>query len=303
MRVTDILATTKPACSFEFFPPKTAPLRDEVLTAIDELMPLQPSYISVTYGAGGSSRDNTFDLVLRVREKTGLPVISHLTCVGSGRDDIHNILSRYAENGILDILALRGDPPRDHHQPVAGDFSQAADLVAFIKKEFPAMSVGVAGFPEGHPETPNRLREMDFLKAKIDAGADYIITQLFFDNRDFFDFCHRCELAGIKVPIIAGILPITNKSGMIRMADLAAGARIPAPLLAEIQKCENDADVEETGVRWAAKQMHDLVTQGVDGIHLYTLNSATAIRRIFAAIEVEDSQQLREMATNKDTNI
>ncbi|MFC1513330.1 methylenetetrahydrofolate reductase [NAD(P)H] [Thermodesulfobacteriota bacterium] len=293
MRIKDILSSTRPAISLEFFPPKTDLLRDELLGAIDELLPLQPSYVSVTYGAGGSTQDRTFDLVLRVRERTGLPVISHLTCVGSGRDDIHDILSRYRENGIHDILALRGDPPRDHAQPVAGYFPQAADLVAFIKKEFPTMDVGVAGFPEGHHETPNRLREMDFLKAKVDAGADYIITQLFFDNRDFHDFCHRCKLAGIKVPIIAGILPITNKAGMIRMADLAAGARIPAPLLQEIQNCSNDQEVEKAGVRWAATQVRDLVDHGVDGIHLYTLNSAAAIRQIFNTLGMKDSEELR----------
>lgn len=293
MRIKDILATTKPACSFEFFPPKTDLLRDQLLDAIDDLLPLQPAYVSVTYGAGGSTSDRTFDLVLRVREKTNLPVISHLTCVGSGRDDIHDLLSRYAANDIHDILALRGDPPRDHDQPVAGDFPQAADLVSFIKKEFPTMSIGVAGFPEGHPETPNRLREMDFLKEKIDAGADYIITQLFFDNRDFYDFCHRCELAGIKVPIIAGILPITNKSGMIRMADLAAGARIPAPLLQEVQGCDNDDAVQKAGVRWAARQVRDLVDHGADGVHLYTLNSATAVRQIIDALELDDLKQLK----------
>ena len=294
MRIKDILSTTKPACSFEFFPPKTDPLRDELLEAIDDLLPLQPAYVSVTYGAGGSTSDRTFDLVLRVRKKTGLPVISHLTCVGSGRDDIHDLLSRYADNGIHDILALRGDPPRDHDQPVVGDFPQAADLVAFIKKEFPTMCVGVAGFPEGHPETPNRLREMDFLKQKIDAGADYIITQLFFDNRDFFDFCHRCELAGIKVPVIAGILPITNKSGMIRMADLAAGARIPAKLLKQVQQCDTDVEVQKVGVRWAAEQVRDLVANGADGVHLYTLNSATAVREIFDVLGLENSKQLRK---------
>ena len=300
MRIKDILSTTRPACSFEFFPPKTDPLRDELLTTIDELLPLQPSYISVTYGAGGSTSDRTFDLVMRVRKKTGLPVISHLTCVGSGRDEMHQILSRYAANDIHDILALRGDPPRDHGQPVASYFPQAADLVAFIKKEFPEMSVGVAGFPEGHHETPNRLREMDFLKEKVDAGADYIITQLFFDNRDFYDFCHRCELAGIKVPIVAGILPITNKAGMIRMADLAAGARIPAPLLQKVQNCPNDTEVEEAGVRWAAAQMRDLVDHGVCGIHLYTLNSATAVKQIFKAMGVKDTEQLREKINSEN---
>ena len=295
MRVKDIISTSRPACSFEFFPPKTDALQDELLREINELQALKPSYISITYGAGGSTRDRTFDLVMQVHKETGLPIISHLTCIGSDRDEMHAILSRYEENGIHDILALRGDSPRGQEQTGSDDFPQAADLVAFIKKEFPTMCVGVAGFPEGHPETPNRLREIEYLKEKVDAGADYIITQLFFDNRDFHDFCGRCKLAGINVPIIAGILPITNKSGMIRMADLAAGARIPAPLLEEIQNCGNDTEVEKAGIRWAAAQIKDLIGSGVDGIHLYTLNSAGAVKQIFETLEVSNSEQLKEL--------
>lgn len=294
MNIKEILSTTKPAFSFEFFPPKTDPLQSELLAAIDELLPLKPSYVSITYGAGGTTRDRTYDLVLKVREKTDLPIISHLTCVGAGRDEVHDILGSYQENNILDILALRGDPPRDREQSAANDFPQAVDLVAYIKKEFPAMCVGVAGFPEGHPETPNRLKEIDYLKAKVDAGADYIITQLFFDNRDFYDFCQRCRLAEINVPIIAGILPITNKAGMIRMADLAAGARIPAPLLQNVHNCKNDAEVHKVGVQWAATQIRDLVDQGVDGIHLYTLNSAVALKEIVSLLGVDNFEQLRE---------
>ena len=293
MNIKNVLSTTKPAISFEFFPPKTDELQEELINAIDELQVLKPSFISITYGAGGSTSERTFDLVMQVRKKTGLPIISHLTCVGSDRDEMHAILSRYAANGINDILALRGDPPRDQKQTVDDYFPQAADLVKFIKKEFPEMCVGVAGFPEGHPETPNRLREIEYLKEKVDAGADYIITQLFFDNRDFHDFRHRCQLADINVPIIAGILPITNKAGMIRMADLAAGARVPAPLLEKIHNCTNDVEVQAAGTSWAAAQVRDLIDSGVHGIHLYTLNSATAVKQIFDTLEVSSSEQLR----------
>ncbi|MDH5298105.1 MAG: methylenetetrahydrofolate reductase [NAD(P)H] [Desulfobulbaceae bacterium] len=294
MLVKDILAASRPSCSFEFFPPKTDALRDDLDSAIVQLLPLKPSYVSVTYGAGGSNRDRTFDLTVRIRKKTGLPVISHLTCVGSNREEIRDLLARYEDNDIRDILALRGDPPRDQATaPAADDFKQATDLVAFIKKEFPAMGVGVAGFPEGHPETPNRLKEIDFLKEKVDAGADYIVTQLFFDNRDFYDFCQRCELAGIRVPIVAGILPITTRTGMIRMADLAAGARVPAPLLRAVARCTDDADIERVGIHWATEQVRDLVDHRVSGIHLYTLNNATATRQIFHTLGVKDSAQLR----------
>jgi len=294
MRVKDILTTSRPSCSLEFFPPKTETLRAELADAIKELLPLKPSYVSVTYGAGGSTQDRTYDLVVRIRRETGLPVISHLTCVGSGRDEIRALLERYQANDINDVLALRGDPPRGQaaDTPIAGDFALATDLVRFIKKEFPQMGIGVAGFPEGHPETPNRLKEIDYLKEKVDAGADYIVTQLFFDNRDFYDFCERCELAGIRVPIVAGILPITNRAGMIRMADLAAGARVPASLLRAVARCTDDAAVERVGIHWAAEQVRDLIDHRVCGIHLYTLNSAKGVKQIFNALGIADSNQL-----------
>ncbi len=295
MRVKDILATAHPTCSLEFFPPKTESLGVELDSALQELLPLKPAYVSVTYGAGGSTQDRTYDLVVRIRRETGLPVISHLTCVGSRRDQIRALLERYAANDVNDILALRGDPPRGQagDTPPAGDFNRASDLVAFIRKEFPGMGIGVAGFPEGHPETPNRLKEIDYLKEKVDAGADYIVTQLFFDNRDFYDFCDRCHLAGIRVPIVAGILPITNRAGMVRMAELAAGSRIPAALLRSVDRCVDDTAVERVGIHWAAEQMRDLLHHRVAGIHLYTLNSARGVKRIFASLGITDASQLR----------
>ncbi|MBA3002387.1 MAG: methylenetetrahydrofolate reductase [NAD(P)H], partial [Desulfurivibrio sp.] len=203
-------------------------------------------------------------------------------------------LRNYAESGVKNILALRGDPPKgqkDYVQPPDG-FAYAADLVAFIKKNFPHMGVGVAGFPEGHPGTPNRLLEMDYLKAKVDAGADYIVTQLFFDNRDFYDFRDRCALAGITVPIIAGLMPITTKSGMVRMAELAAGARIPASLLRALDRARSDEQVEKVGVHWATEQVRDLLDNEVRGIHFYTLNHSQQALEIYQALGVEDSIQL-----------
>jgi len=223
-------------------------------------------------------------------------VVSHLTCVGSSRDEIYGILENYARSGIENILALRGDPPKGQQEFVQSRdcFDYAADLVSFIKKHFPAMGVGVAGFPEGHPLTPNRLNEIDYLKAKVDAGADYIVTQLFFDNRDFYDFCERCELARIQVPIIAGLMPITSRQGMVRMAELAAGARIPGRLLRSVARASSDENVERVGVHWATEQVRDLIDHQVKGIHFYTLNNSRQTLDIYKSLGVQDSVQLAE---------
>jgi methylenetetrahydrofolate reductase (NADPH) len=294
MLVRDILAARTPRFSFEFFPPKEESGWETLFVAIAELTPLKPAYVSVTYGAGGSTRDRTQRLLVRIRRETGLAVVSHLTCVGADRAEIGAILGGYAASGVQNILALRGDPPKgqeDFRHPENG-FAFAADLVAFIKSSFPGMGVGVAGFPEGHPATPNRLLEMDHLKAKIDAGADYIVTQLFFDNRDFYDFRERCRLAGITVPIIAGIMPLTSRSGMVRMAELAAGSRIPAPLLRAVQRAVSDEYVEKVGVHWASEQIRDLLDNNIAGVHFYTLNQSRQVLDIFRNLGVEDSVQL-----------
>ncbi len=294
MLVKDILENNRISFSFEFFPPKDEPGWENLFANISDLMPLKPAYVSVTYGAGGSTRDRTHKLIVRIQQETNLTVVSHLTCVGSNRAETGAILRNYAESGIENILALRGDPPKgqtDFVQPQDG-FAHAADLVAFIKKNFPRMGVGVAGFPEGHPATPNRLLEMDYLKAKVDAGADYIVTQLFFDNRDFYDFRDRCELSGITVPIIAGLMPITTKSGMVRMEELAAGARIPASLLRGLDRARSDEQVEKVGVHWATEQVRDLLDNEVRGIHFYTLNHSRQALDIYQALGVEDSVQL-----------
>ncbi len=297
MLVKEILDSVRPALSFEFFPPKTDDGFGRLFEAVSDLMQLKPSYASVTYGAGGSTRDYTIRLVDQIQKKTGLTVVSHLTCAGSTKDEIKLILEKDAKSNIKNILALRGDPPRGEKvwkRPENG-FDYAADLVSFIKKDYPYISIGVAGFPEGHPLTQNRLKEMEYLKAKVDAGADYIVTQMFFDNHDFYDFCERCELAGIHVPVIAGIMPITTRRGMIRMADLAAGAHFPAGLLRSVARAENDEDFEKTGICWAAEQLRDLVSNGVRGIHLYTLNNSRTIFKIFKYLGIMDSSQLLEL--------
>jgi len=294
MQVKDILARRQPSFSFEFFPPKTDEGWGKLFESIAELVPLKPAYVSVTYGAGGSTREHTHNLVVRIQKETDLTVVSHLTCVGHTKDEMRAILERYRQNEVENILALRGDPPKgqaDFAQPTDG-FRYAADLVAFIKKDFPAICVGVAGFPEGHPATPNRLHEIDYLKAKVDAGADYIVAQLFFDNRDFYDFCERCELAGIRVPIIAGIMPITTRQGMVRMAELAAGSRIPARLLKAVARADSDEYIAKVGVHWATEQVRDLIDNAVRGVHFYTLNNSKETLKIYESLGVRDSEQL-----------
>src|SRR5262249_29264710 len=238
MHVQDIFRQHRTTFSFEFFPPKSDEAWEELFGTIARLQELQPSFVSVTYGAGGSTRERTHNLVERIQKETPLTAVSHLTSVCHTRDELAGILDRYAAAGVENILALGGDPPKNlvGYDKAKDAFQYAAQLVQFIRSRQSTpgprgFGIGVAGFPEGHPTTPNRLREMENLKAKVDAGADYICTQLFFENRDFYDFRERCDLAGIQVPILAGIMPITTKAGMVRMAELALGARIPAPLL------------------------------------------------------------------------
>ena len=272
--------------SFEFFPPKNPKGWDTLYQTITDLLPLHPAYVSVTYGAGCSTRENTHKLVSRLHRESGLEVVAHLTCEGSSGTEVRGILQAYQDEGVDNILALKGDVPKEGRSK--SDFNQAGDLVAFIRENFPAFGVGVAGFPEGHPATPNRLLEIDYLKAKIDAGADYIVTQLFFDNRDLYDYRERCELAGIKVPIIAGIMPVTTRAGMSRMAELAAGARFPAHLLKALARADSDETVARVGVQWASEQISDLLSNKVAGIHLYTLNNSRA------SIEICENLGLRQ---------
>jgi len=266
-----------------FSPPKKDEEWETLFATIAALSPLNPSYVSVTYGAGGSTRSRTHNLVTRIQKETGLTVVSHLTCICSDRDETGSILENYQKNGINNVLALRGDKPAGvaSIDDAIKDFPHAIDLVGFIKTNYPAIGVGVAGFPEGHPETPNRLKEIEYLKEKIDAGADYIVTQLFFDNRDYFDFVERCAIAGITVPIIPGIMPISTKKGLIRMAELALGARVPAPLLSKVLNAENDTEVASIGIEWATNQVQELIDHHIKGIHFYTLNMADATLRIF----------------------
>lgn len=303
MHIEDIFAQQQVTMSFEFFPPKTDDAAQQLLKTVQEMEPLHPSFVSVTYGAGGSTRQRTHDLVVRIKEKTACDPVPHLTCVCHSEEEIESILVRYAENGISNIHALGGDPPKDRPEYDRGTdaFRNATELVRYVRKfnergihpDKRGFGIGVAGYPEGHPATPNRLTEIEYLKAKVDAGADYIVTQLFFDNHDFYDFRERCELAGIHVPILAGIMPITSTKGLSRMAELALGSRFPARLLRAIARCDGDDEyVRHVGVQWATEQSRDLLDNHVRGIHFYTLNRSNATREIYTHLGVKDSRRL-----------
>ena len=302
MHIQDLFAQHPTTFSFEFFPPKSEEAAEALYATIADLGSLKPAFVSVTYGAGGSTRELTHDLVERIKTTTATAAVPHLTCVCHSDADIQEILERYAEIGVCNLLALGGDPPRnlEGYRKADDTFQHAVDLVKFIRNfrghpdpQGRGFGIGVAGFPEGHPGTPNRMLEMDYLKAKVDAGADYICTQLFFDNHDFYDFRERCELVGIHVPIIAGIMPITSAKGMKRMAELAAGSRYPASLLRAIKRCGDDEEaVANVGVHWATEQCRDLLDNKVAGIHFYTLNKSDATRQIYRSLGAADSVAL-----------
>lgn len=310
MHITDIFSARRTTISFEFFPPKTPKGWENLYQTIRELEELKPSFVSITYGAGGSTREPTHELVVRTKNNTSLDPVPHLTCVCHNKKEIDTILSRYAEAGVSNILALGGDPPKNlkNYKRSEDAFQYGKDLVAHIHRfnqsgahpDPRGFGIGVAGFPEGHPATPNRLQEMDYLKMKVDEGADYIITQLFFDNSAFLDFRDRCELAGIQIPIIAGIMPITSSQGMRRMADFAAGTNFPARLQRAITRAGDDkAAVERVGISYATEQCLDLLHNDVSGIHMYTLNKSKATQEIYANLGLRDTTSLEEASQQK----
>jgi len=304
MHIRDVFAREKSTWSFEFFPPKTAKGAESLLQAVHKLESLRPDFVSVTYGAGGSTRQQTHDLVMRLKDSTNLDPVPHLTCVCHTEQEIAHILEQYAKQGISNIMALHGDPPATAPNYNRSDdvFRYAIDLVKFTRRfgedgghtDPRGFGIGVAGFPEGHPDTPNRLAEMDHLKAKVDAGADYVCTQMFFDNRMYYDWCERCELAGIRVPLVAGVMPITSTTTLKRMAELSGGTRFPAPLLKQLERCGDDAEaVKRVGTHWATEQCRDLIDHGVGGIHFYTLNQSDASKQIYKTLGAKDSAALR----------
>jgi methylenetetrahydrofolate reductase (NADPH) len=288
MQIRDLLAEGHPSFSFEFFPPKSAEAAFQLERTISELQALQPTFVTVTYGAGGSTRETTIDIVSRIKRDTGVEAMAHLTCVGSTQAELKEVLTRLVDAGIENILALRGDPPKGESAftPVEGGFSYAWELVKFIRKNYGSkLSIGGAGYPEKHVECANPAVDLARLKHKTDHGLDFITTQLFFDNRVYFEFVERARAIGIKVPIIPGIMPITNASQVERFT-VACGATLPFKLAAELdRRRDNPKAVHQLGVAHATAQCIDLLMGGAPGIHFYTLNRSTATSEIFAQLK------------------
>jgi len=286
MRIKDMLSAGKPAVSFEFFPPKTDDGTEKLYHAVEALKPCRPSFVSVTYGAGGSTRDRTLDLVARIKHDLGIETMAHLTCVGASQRELAATLERLVAAGVENVLALRGDPPKGESTFVAADggFAHASELVAFIRKEGYPLCVGAACYPEGHPEAATLEADLDHLARKVEAGAAFLITQLFFDNQDFLAFARRARSAGIDVPIVPGLMPVTNVSQTQRFTKMC-GARVPQELQRRLAIVERDpAAVVAAGVYWTAVQARELLAHGVPGLHFYTLNQSSATLAVHAAL-------------------
>ena len=284
MHIRELLGRGWPTFSFEFFPPKSEEAAKQLEQTISDLRGLKPSFVSVTYGAGGSTRERTIEIVTRVKQETGIEAMAHLTCVGATRDELGIVLDKIRNAGIENLLALRGDPPKGQTEfkAVDGGFRYANELVEFIRDRYhSSVCLGGAGYPEKHPECGNPAVDLANLKRKVEAGLDFVITQLFFDNRHYFEFAERARRAGIQVPILAGIMPITNAAQAERF-----GATIPFPLAEELDRRRDDPKaVLELGVAHATAQCVELLQRGVPGIHFYTLNRSTATREIYTALQ------------------
>lgn len=299
MQIRRLLAAGRPSFSFEFFPPKSDEAAAQLERTIAELRKLDPTFVTVTYGAGGSTREKTIDIVTRIKRESGIEAMAHLTCVGSTREDLSTVLERLVEAGVENILALRGDPPKGQtaFTAVEGGFSYASELVRFIRDKYDdKLCLGGAGYPEKHIECGNPHVDLMHLKRKVDEGLDFITTQLFFENRRYFEFVERARAVGIRVPIIPGIMPITNASQVERFT-IACGAALPFKLAAELDRRRNDPKaVLQLGVAHATSQCIDLLTGGAPGIHFYTLNRSTATSDIFSALKAMRLTGEREVA-------
>ena len=286
MRIRDILDRHQPTMSFEFFPPKDDIGFWDLYKTVASLKPLEPSYVSVTYGAGGSMRRKTVELVERIKNDIGIEAMAHLTCTGATKTELARVLEDLKLHSIENVLALRGDPPEGSDRFVAteGGFTYASELVAFIRERYD-FCIGAACYPECHPECRDPQLDLQNLKRKVDAGVDFLISQLFFDNDDFFAFRERAEQAGIDVPIIAGIMPILSV-GQVKRFTRMCGAGIPSDLLKKIEAVEDDPEaVRHVGTHHSSEQCSKLLDSGVAGIHFYTLNRSTATRVIFQQIK------------------
>ena len=287
MKISTLLQSGRPLFSFEFFPPKTPQGEASLFRTLHELKPLKPAFVSITYGAGGSERNKTAEWATRIQNEVGLVAMAHLTCVGSTREELLAMLHEYARVGVENLMALRGDPPRGarEFQPAAG-CRYASDLIALIRAEFgDRFTVAGGGYPEGHPEAVSLEADLHNLKRKVEAGLDFVVTQLFFNNALYFGFVERARRIGIQVPIIPGLMPITDLTQIRRFIDMC-GASIPGPLLSRLERAQSPQEVLEIGVEHTTRQAQELLEAGVPGIHLYTLNKSPATRWVMQNLQM-----------------
>jgi methylenetetrahydrofolate reductase (NADPH) len=295
MRIDEMLASTRPCFSVEFFPPKTDEGRETLFETVEVLSRLGPSFFSVTYGAGGATREGTVEITRAIRDEYGVEAMAHLSCVGETTDTLREMVDRIADAGIENILALRGDPPRgqtDFVQPEGG-LGSAAELAGLISEAHPELAIGAACFPEVHPEAPSLEADIAYLKTKVEGGASFLITQLFYDNRSYFDFLPAARAAGIDVPIIPGVMPMTGFKQIARIAELCE-AKIPERLFDAMEAADGDERAEfGLGVAYATQQCAELLREGAPGIHLYALNRWPAARAILGALQVSRPWEAR----------
>ncbi|MDF1798691.1 MAG: methylenetetrahydrofolate reductase [NAD(P)H] [Planctomycetota bacterium] len=289
MKIADLYGQGRPVFSFEFFPPRTDEAAEDLIEAVGELKDrYNPDFVSVTYGAGGSTRERGISVVERIQSGLGLPTMAHLTCVGHTAAELDGVVDELVGRGVNNILALRGDPPKGEteFQAHAGGYSHATDLIEHLRarKDLSGLSIGAACYPENHPESPSRDEDMRWTMAKQEAGADFLITQLFFDNEDYFKSIERAAAAGITIPIVPGIMPITNVAQVERFTKMC-GAKIPERLMKRLEKRrDKPGRVMATGIEWAIDQSIELLDRGVPGLHFYTLNKSEATRTILAGV-------------------
>ena len=285
MRIAEAFGRGRPVVSFEFFPPKTEAGFRSLYRTIGELKHLDPGFVSVTWGAGGSTRRATVELVARIQQEIGITAMAHLSCVGSTPQELGEILDRLEAAGVENLLALGGDPPRDqpNYRPTPGGFTYACELVSFAHTRW-NFCVGGACYPETHPRAQSAEADLAYLARKVAAGVDFLITQLFFDNADYFAFVARARAAGITVPIVPGIMPVVSRQNIVRITALS-GARIPPELAARLELAEDDpVRTLEVGVAWATAQCRELLDRDAPGLHFYTLNQSPATRRIHTSL-------------------
>jgi methylenetetrahydrofolate reductase (NADPH) len=286
MRFREAYGPGRFGLSFELFPPKTDEGETELFRHLTELMAFEPSFVTCTYGAGGSTQAKTLDIISRVHREYRVPVASHLTCVGATVDDLRGYLADAERRGVENIVALRGDPPKGQtsFEAVAGGYRYAVDLVRLIRAEFPQLGIAVAGYPEVHQEAPSAVADLDNLCRKVEAGGEIVITQLFYDNDDYFRFVDACRRRGVTAPIVPGILPVTNLAQIRRIASLCK-ARLPERLVGTLEAREGNPEGQfDAGVDYATEQVQGLIDGGVPGLHFYVLNKSPATCRVLRAV-------------------